>query len=255
MKLTSFLSQNLGSSASIFFPLRKYAFFCIIVLVGFNLPANAQINKNQPTWWFGVAGGANYNRYTGNTRSLNTDIHPAAGFNRGSGYGGYVAAVVEYHHKSGVWGLMLQQGADNRTGKFENAGNKLEAHLSYFTVEPSLVIMIPKTGFHIYAGPRFGFLWGSEFTFKEPNRPTYPDGIVNYPAYVENTNINPVSMQVGVGYNLKLNSGSASTQFVLAPFVTYLPSLNKSIRTLETLKLNTLRAGIVLKAGRVSKND
>lgn len=254
MKLIKRLPRKLRVACSAFVSNRKLILFSIIMLCAGIMPCEAQVAKAGPSWWFGVAGGANYNAYNGNTSALNADIHPTPGFDKGDGFGAYVAGVIEYHKPGSVWGIMVQQGADNRMGKFENAGREMNAKISYFTVEPSLVIMVPKTGFHMYAGPRFGFLWGSTFTYKEPNKPEYPQEGVNPEAYIGSLRKNPISMQVGLGYNIKINPASSSLQTIISPFVTYLPSLGQNLRTTESMKLNTIRAGIVLKAGRVSKD-
>jgi len=252
MKLITKLPRKFTGST--FVAGRKLIIFCMVMLSVCLLPAKAQVAKSQPSWWLGVAGGANYNAYNGYTSTLNSDIHPTPGFNRGHGFGAYVAGVIEYHQPGAIWGIMVQQGLDNRNGKFEDAGRKLDAKISYFTVEPSLVIMVPKTGFHFYAGPRFGFLWGSTFVYNAPNAPEYPQKGTDQEAYIRNLRKNPISMQVGLGYNLKMNPGSTGIQTVISPFITYLPSLGQNIRTIESMKLNSLRAGIILKAGRISKD-
>ena len=254
MKLITRLLLKFPVGCSKFVAGRKLILFSIIMLTVGISPAAAQTEKSEPSWWFGVAGGANYNRYNGQTSVLNADIHPTPGFTNGKGFGGYLAGVIEYHRPGSMWGIMVQQGADDRNGKFENGGRKLDANISYFTVEPSLVIMVPKTGFRFYAGPRFGFLWGSEFTYQESNKPQYPQKGINPEAYIRNLRKNPISMQVGLGYDLRLTPRMAGAQTIVSPFITFLPSLGQNIRTIESLKLNTVRAGIVFKAGWVSKD-
>lgn len=254
MKLITKSPNKLRVQRSTVVPARKVFLFIITMLVIGILPSQAQVAKPQPTWWFGVAGGGNLNAYNGYTSTLNSDIHPTPGFNKGRGFGGYVAGVIEYHKPGAIWGVMVQQGADDRNGKFEDGGRKIDAKISYFTVEPSLVINVPKTGFHVYAGPRFGFLWGSEFTYNAPNAPEYPQKGTNQEAYIRNLRKNPISMQVGLGYNIKMNPASTGIQTIISPFVTFLPSLGQNIRTIESMKLNTIRAGVALKFGKVSKD-
>ena len=237
----------------------KLSVFCIIILTGLNLPAYSQnkpekswIKPTQPSWWFGVAGGVNFNSYRGYTSALNYDINASPAFNKGSGVGGSVTALIQFHQPGAIWGVMLQQGLDNRTGNFENSGRRLEAKITYFTTEPSIMIMAPKTNLYFYAGPRFGFLLSTPFTYKEQNSPEYPQASRNPKAYIKNFEKITTSMQVGVGYDVRLFAGTLKETFVvLSPYITYLPALNQNLRTIETLKLNTIRAGIVLKAGRV----
>ena len=233
--------------------------FCIMILIGMNLPAYSQ-NKpekpwakpTQPSWWFGVVGGVNFNSYRGYTSALNYDINASPAFDKGRGIGGSFTGLIQFHQPGAIWGVMLQQGLDNRTGNFENSGRRLEAKITYFTTEPSIMFMAPKTNLYFYAGPRFGFLLSTPFTYKEQNSPEYPQATRNPKAYIKNFEKITTSLQVGVGYDVRVFAGTLKETFVVvSPYITYLPSLNQNLRTIETLKLNTIRAGIVLKAGRV----
>ena len=234
--------------------LLKLSAFCIILLTGFNLPGYSQQKTMQPSWWFGVVGGANFNAYHGYTSALNVDINASPAFDRGYGFGGYFAALIQYHQPGAVWGVMLQQGADNRRGNFEKSGRRMEAKISYFSTEPSIMFMVPKSSFYFYAGPRVGFLWATPFTYNQPNSSEYPAATRNPKAFIKNFEKITISAQAGVGYDLRVLSGTLKEQFIIvSPFVTYLPALNQNIRTIETLKLNTIRAGMVLKTGRAPK--
>lgn len=256
MKFATKLIPLQQKSSSTSFRFLKLGFLCLIILISLNLEGYSQTKKTQPSWWFGVGGGINFNAYNGSLGSLNRDITVSTPFERGFGVGGYFAPVIEYHHPGSMWGIMLQQGLDNRRATFTETGIEFKHHLSYYTVEPSFMIMPPKVPVYFYAGPRFGFGWSTTFTYKKVNSPDYPNKAdPEAHAYLRSVKKNPVSMQLGMGYNLMVSSKTAKEQFIISPFVTYLPSLGQNIRTIESLKLNTLRAGIILKAGCVSKME
>lgn len=233
---------------------RKICFFAVIILINTSLPGYGQQSTRQPSWWFGLGGGANLNLYNGSTSSLNPDVTASPSFSKGHGFGGNLMGLIEFHKPGSMWGFMLLQGADDRSAEFKESGNEFKANIAYYTIEPSITIAPPRSNLYFHIGPRFGFLWTTTFKYTRPNMPDYPNE--NDPeahAYIRNLRKNPISMQVGIGYNIMFSPRTASTQIALSPFVTYLPSLGRNIRTIESLKLNTIRAGIILKAGRASQ--
>jgi hypothetical protein len=69
----------------------------IVALVWFSIQAPVQAQEVQytrPSWWFGVAAGANFNFYEGSTYKLNSDFTPPATFHKGNGVGLFVAPLL-----------------------------------------------------------------------------------------------------------------------------------------------------------------
>jgi hypothetical protein len=163
----------------------------------------AQYSK--PSWWFGAAGGANFNFYRGSTQQLNGDLTVPTAFNNGKGVGIYAAPLIEFHRAGPGLGIMLQVGYDSRKGKFEqvttpcNCPADLSTDLSYIVIEPSLRLQPSKSGFYLYAGPRMAFTRNKSFTYKLGINPAYPSQTPNPDvkgdlSYMSKTQI---SMQVG----------------------------------------------------------
>ncbi len=57
-------------------------------------------------------------------------------------------------------------------------------------------------------------------------------------------------MQVGLGYDIPLSSQNHKTQFVLSPFASFQPYFGQDPRSIETLNITTIRAGVMLKFGQ-----
>ena len=65
----------------------KNILFIILIAIGFQMPSVAQeAQYAKPTWYFGVAGGANFNFYEGTTQRLNSNLMVPKAFKDGSGY-------------------------------------------------------------------------------------------------------------------------------------------------------------------------
>ena len=102
------------------------------------------IKYAKPSWYFGVAGGANSNFYRGSTNQLNAAFTPPATFHDGDGVGLFIAPLLEYRPATSKWGVMLQAGYDSRRGSFDqvltacDCPADLSTNLSYITVEPSV---------------------------------------------------------------------------------------------------------------------
>jgi outer membrane protein OmpA-like peptidoglycan-associated protein len=58
-----------------------------------------------------------------------------------------------------------------------------------------------------------------------------------------------ISMQIGAGIDIALSSGKNRTQFVLSPFASFHPYFGQNPRSVETLNITTIRAGVALKMG------
>lgn len=249
--------QQRNSCRNYFRGVRLPAF--IILFMCFYEPASAQTTMKdsmakytQPTWWFGVAGGANFNFYSGTLQRANeTTVFPSA-FRKGNGTGLYAAPLMEYRMANSMLGFMLQIGADDRQGELELPNQRLMIHLGYISIEPSIRLSPRNSNFYLYGGPRFGFLATSDFTYKRDGFADYPDASANPDAklYISSLRKNPVSMQIGAGYDIHLSRKGDKNQFVISPFATYFPTMwRKNIRTIERLYLNTARVGIALKVG------
>jgi outer membrane protein OmpA-like peptidoglycan-associated protein len=237
----------------------KSLLLAVVILTGLQLPLHAQeVKYTKPSWWFGVAGGANFNFYRGTTQELNLDLTSPAAFHHGNGLGLYVAPLVEFHNPDSKWGVMLQAGYDGRSGDFDqvvtpcNCPADLSARLSYITVEPSLRFAPFSSNFYLYGGPRLAFNLDKSFTYKLGVNPAFPDEEPNPEVKGDFSSVKNVllSMQIGAGYDIWLSSENRRTQTVLSPFVAFHPYFGQPPRSIETWDVSTLRVGVALKFGR-----
>jgi outer membrane protein OmpA-like peptidoglycan-associated protein len=238
--------------------------FSLMVLSGILTPLKSQVDSiKQPSWWFGVAGGANFNFYRGSTQELNPNLTTPVAFHGGFGTGLYLAPLVEFHRPDSKWGVMLQAGYDNRNGKFKevfspcNCPRDLSTKLSYVTVEPSLRFTPFKSGFYLYAGPRVAFNLKKSFVYVQKTNPDYPEQETEADVKGDLSNVNStlISMQVGAGYDIPLSSKTNKSQFALSPFVSFQPYFGQSPRSIETWNITTLRVGAALKFGHGKKTQ
>ncbi|TDE53427.1 OmpA family protein [Flavobacterium sp. GT3P67] len=225
-------------------------------------PVQAQetqvIKYAKPTWYFGVAGGANFNFYRGSTQQLNTGFKSPTAFHDGNGTGLFIAPLLEYRPADSRWGVMLQAGYDNRKGSFDqvvtacNCPADLAADLSYITVEPSVRFAPFKSNFYLYGGPRLAFNMEKSFTYQLGINPAFPDQAPTPAVTGEFNEIEKtiLSMQIGAGYDIPLSSDTNKTQFVLSPFVSFQPYFGQNPRSTETWNITTIRAGVALKFGQ-----
>ena len=213
---------------------------------------------SKPSWYFGVAVAGNLNFYRGSTQMLNASFTPPTTFHNGFGDGIYFAPNIEYHNPESKWGFIFQAGFDNRKGKFNtvntscNCPADLDSNLTYITVEPSLRFAPFKTNFYLFGGPRFAFNHEASFTYSQKTNPNFPLQIQNPDVNGDFSNINKniISMQIGMGFDIPLNSSNSKTQYVVSPFVSYHPYFGQNPRSVETWNVQTIRAGFVLKFGK-----
>jgi len=240
----------------------KSVIFSALILTGIQAPLQAQVDKYTiPSWWFGVAGGANIDFYRGSTQTLNSVFTAPVTFHYGEGLGLYLAPLVEYHPADSRWGVMLQAGYDNRKGKFDqqvapcNCPADLSTNISYITVEPSLRFQPDKGRFYLYAGPRLAFNMKHSFTYKQGINPEIPtqEPIPDVNGDLSNINSMLISMQIGAGYDIPISSRNKPIQFVLSPFISFQPYYGQDPRSTETWNVTTLRVGAALKFGRGHK--
>lgn len=239
--------------------LQLQTLFVVTLLLFCFTKINAQIEKyTKPSWMFGVAAGANFNFYRGSTFMLNEVFTPPTAFHDGKGIGLFIAPNIEYHKPGTRLGFIFQVGYDSRQGKFDqvttpcNCPADLETKLSYITVEPSLRFAPFKSNFYLYGGPRFAFIQDKSFIYDLGINPDFPLQEPNPAINGDFSNVNKtiISMQLGMGYDIPLNSTTSKTQFVLSPFVTYHPYFGQNPRDVETWNVTTIRAGAVLKFGQ-----
>ncbi|MHB1148421.1 MAG: outer membrane beta-barrel protein, partial [Lutibacter sp.] len=229
-----------------------------LILTGIESPLQAQeVEYSRPSWYFGIAGGANFNFYDGSTQQLNAAFTPPTSFHKGNGIGLFLAPSIEFHKPDTRFGFIIQAGLDSRKGDFDqqltdcNCPADLSTDLSYITVEPSLRFAPAKGNFYLYAGPRFAFNQNKAFVYQQGINPDYPNqvapaDVVGDFSEVEKTII---SAQIGMGYDMQLSKATSKTQLVLSPFVAFHPYFGQNPRSIETWNLTTVRAGVVLKIG------
>jgi len=220
-----------------------------------------KVTYTPPSWWFGVAGGANFNFYEGTTQHLSNEFMVGTAFGDGQGIGLFAAPLIEFHRPGTLLGFMIQAGYDSRKGSWEqvqspcNCPADLETGLSYITVEPSIRLAPFKSNFYIYAGPRLAFNLDKSFNYQEgvsadyPNVPARPDVNGDF----RDVNKSVISVQIGAGYDISLTADTKQNQAVLSPFVAFHPYFGQDPRSIESWNITTVRAGLALKFGHGRK--
>lgn len=235
---------------------------CALLLTSIHAPLNAQETQyTKPSWYFGVAGGANFNFFRGSTQQMSSTFSSPVAFHDGDGVGLFIAPLLEYRPADSRWGLMLQAGYDSRKGSFDqvttpcNCPADLKTDLSYITVEPSLRFSPFKSGLYFYGGPRLAFNVDKSFIYQLGTNPALPNQMANAEIKGDFNNAKEtiVSMQIGAGYDIPLSSEEKRNQFILSPFIAFHPYFGQNPRSSETWNLTTLRAGVALKFGRGKK--
>ena len=230
----------------------------VVLLTGIQSSLQAQeVQYTKPSWYFGVAGGANFNFYRGTTQQLTTGFTVPSAFYDGNGVGLFVAPLIEFHRPDTRLGFIFQAGYDSHKGAFKqvkspcNCPEDLKTDLSYFTIEPSLRFAPFKSNFYLYGGPRFAFDIANSFTYRQGINPAYPTQVASpdVKGNFSNTNNSLISMQIGAGYDIQLSKQKKRTQVVLSPFVSFQPYFGQDPRSIESWNITTVRAGIALKIG------
>lgn len=216
---------------------------------------------SRPSWWFGVAGGANLNFFRGSTHELNSSITPPLAFHEGTGVGLFLAPTVEFYRPNTVFGFMIQLGYDSRKGDFDqimttcNCPADLSGNISYFSLETSLRIAPFKNNFYLYTGPRFAYNYDKSFSYQLGINPDFPNQPPSPEVTGDFNNINQllVSMQIGAGFDIPISSQNRRTQFMVSPFISFHPYFGQDPRSIETWNVTTLRAGAAVKFGVAKK--
>ncbi|NDP28264.1 MAG: OmpA family protein [Flavobacterium sp.] len=249
------------NSCQSWFPSLTLKSILLLALVWFNFQTSVQAQEVQytrPSWFFGIAGGANFNFYRGSTHQLNADFTPPVTFHDGKGVGLFIAPLMEFHKPDSRLGFMLQAGYDNRTAKFDQVTSPcdcpadLKTNISYITVEPSLRVAPFKSNFYLYGGPRLAFNMDKSYTYQLGINPAYPNQVLSPEEKGDLSDVKKtiISMQIGLGYDIPLSSTTSKTQFVLSPFASFQPYFGQNPRSIETLNITTIRAGVALKFGQ-----
>lgn len=230
-----------------------------LILAGIHSPVQAQeTTYTNPSWRFGVAGGANFNFYRGTTQRLTNDFITPSAFHDGKGVGLFAAPLIEYHRPNTMLGFMLQAGYDSRRGPFDQAMDPcnipidLKTGLDYITIEPSLRFAPFKSNFYLFAGPRFAFNLNKDFTYQKSANPNFPDDVADPERKGDFNEIEKflISMQIGAGVDIPLSSQHSRTKTMLSPFVSFHPYFGQDPRSIESWNITTIRAGLALKFGR-----
>ncbi|MBK8829987.1 MAG: OmpA family protein [Saprospiraceae bacterium] len=226
------------------------------ILTGSSIQAQA-VQYTTPSWWFGVAGGANFNFYRGSTQKLTADFTAPVAFDEGNGVSLYLAPLVEYHAPGTALGFMFQAGYDSRSSAYKtqitpcNCPADLTMRLSYITVEPSIRLAPFHGNFYLFGGPRLAFNVEKSFTYELGINPDFPDQepTPDIKGDLSDVNKTLVSMQIGAGYDIPLSRQYAKSQFVISPFVSFHPYFGQAPRDIETWNVTTVRVGAAFKFG------
>jgi outer membrane protein OmpA-like peptidoglycan-associated protein len=221
------------------------------------LPAQAP-HYSIPSWWWGVAAGANVNFYGGSTDNLNAAVDVPTPFHRALGLGLYAAPLLEYRPANSYWGGMLQIGYDSRRAQYEqetapcNCPSDLSVELGYVSIEPSLRFAPFKSSLYFYLGPRIAYNVQKSFLLEQISDPNDPGGAEYADKLGDFSDVRTTifSGQIGAGYDIAFQPGMHRTQWVLSPFVAYHPYFGQDPRSVGLWTNSALRAGVALKMGR-----
>lgn len=224
-----------------------------------------ETTQTNPSWWFGVVTGSNFNFYEGSTKEINSTFSTTQAFHKGFGTGLFLGLSLEYYKPKTQLGFMLQVAYDNRKGNFDqiittcDCPADLSANLSYLSIEPSLRFAPFRNGFYLFGGPRFAYnldKLDNSFTYQIHQNPALPPQPVSPEIKGDFSNMEKslISMQIGAGYDIPISSQNRRTQFVVSPFVSYHPYFGQNPRTIETWNITTIRAGVTIKLGVASKS-
>lgn len=217
----------------------SFLFVGYLALTGFLSPVLAQdVGYTRSSWWFGAAGGVNYNLYHGSLQEFNPDYSFPVSFDKTEGKGIFAFPVMEYHRPGAKLGFMLFTGYESRRGAFNQ---ELSTKIAYITVEPSIRLNLFNSPLYLYAGPRLGYNVDKRF-------------LIGQRVYVFDHMKQPViSMQIGAGYDFSLTSEKKRNQSIISPFIAFHPYFGQNPRSIESWNMTTIRAGIAFKFARGQK--
>jgi hypothetical protein len=198
------------------------------------------------SWWFGPAGGVNYNLYHGSTQVVNSDLTISATFQNTKDLNYFAFPVLEFHRPDSKLGFTLNAGYDNRSGSFDST---FHTKLAYITLEPSIRLNLFNSPFYLFSGPRIAFNVDKRYTYQPDINSAETGGDFS------DMKKQVISMQIGAGYDLSLTAENKKTQVIFAPFVSFHPYFGQNPRTIESWNLTTMRAGVALKFGSSHKKS
>jgi outer membrane protein OmpA-like peptidoglycan-associated protein len=225
----------------------KTTLICVLTMAASLNTVKAQ------NWMFGVSAAGNLNYMSGTTQRLDNAYFVPTAFHKGTAIKPFGSLLLEYNPGK-TFGGILNVGYDGRGVKFDdviapcNCPATLKTNLSYITVEPSLRINAGKTDFFFFLGPRVAFNLDKDYQYTQLKQ---DDRAGEFSAI--NTTI--FSGQVGAGYDYLISSPASKTAVMLAPFISYHPYFGQDPRTIESMSLTTVRAGVALKFGKARKSD
>ena len=230
---------------------QKFAFLFLTVIFA-GITGHTQNSKsNQPVWWFGASGAANFNFYRGTTQELNNSLIVPTAFHKGRGVKPYISLLTEYRPNN-VWGGMLNVAFDNRGGKFNgvmapcDCPATLSTNIKYLTIEPSIRIAPFSSSFYVFAGPTLSFNLSKAFIYTQEKQ---TDTKADWSDMRKTT----FSAQAGAGIDLPISAKTNTTQMTLSPFVSFQTNIGRDPRTVESWALHTVRAGVAFKFGQAKK--
>ena len=229
--------------------IQKYLAVSLMVLLACT---TAKAQTTQPTWWFGLSGAANFNFYDGTTQRLDNSLIVPSAFHKGNGVRPYGSVLVEYR-PGRIFGLMLNVGYDGRGAKLDgviaacDCPATLKTDVSYVSVEPSVRLGFNSSNLYFFAGPRLAFGLENEYAYTQLRQP-------NSNGELSAMHKTILSGQIGAGYDIPVSSPTSSTAVSLSPFVSYHPYFGQEPRTIESLSISTVRAGVALKFGKRHKS-
>ncbi len=226
----------------------KYLVVIVLTLV-LSLSLNAQEQRLSPQWWFGGGIGANFNWHSTDIMHLNNDpaLHFSKPFEKASGIGLWLAPMLEYRPDP-VWGGIVTLGFDGRGGSFDDmtdtsgVTHTLSTSMNYISLEPSLRISPFEYPLYFFVGPRLGFNVAKTFDHSASGVQTTGEWNTIHGAVV--------SAQIGVGYDIPLNSRDADWLTDFSPFISL--HFGQGPRSEESWSLTSLRVGGALKFGNTS---
>jgi outer membrane protein OmpA-like peptidoglycan-associated protein len=223
----------------------KTSIICIITMIATLSAAKAQ------NWMFGVAGAGNLNYFSGTTQRLDNSYFVPTAFHNGTGVKPFGALLLEYNPGK-IFGGILTVGYDGRGARFDeviapcDCPATLKTNLSYISVEPSLRINAGKSNFYFFLGPRVAFNLEKDYDYTQLKQ---EDRSGEFSA-IDKTIF---SGQAGAGYDYLISNPTSKTAVMLSPFVSFHPYFGQDPRSIESLSITTVRAGVALKFGKARK--
>jgi outer membrane protein OmpA-like peptidoglycan-associated protein len=239
-----------------------------MLVMGGVVNAQAQQMYDGAPWRFGIFGGMNFNiigtgaqtlALIGNEQFAQEHVNGTTDIIDGTGLGFYTGALVEYNPGT-LFGGQLRVGLDDRRVKFNDwdvanpsTNTRFTARMSYVSIEPMLRVNLGNPNFRLLAGPLLSFKVATKYDYT-PGRDETSTAVVDQE--IDGTNSFTYGVSGGLGYDILLNSKSASsTKWYLTPFVdaSYMMDQRQNNRNAtdrnDTWVTTSIRGGFELKFG------